>query len=139
RPAGRTWNKPAGPTRARARSTTERWRRETISCEVIYRLSPLLREHGHGNLRNNLIQDGGRRYLAQPALRPQDQPVAQHRNDHALDIVRQDIVAAGHGRERLGRAEERNRGARTAAQMHIVMLARPLDDLEKIAADLVID
>ena len=65
--------------------------------------------------------------------------MAKHRLGHALDVVGQDEVAPGNGRQGLGRAEQRDRRPRTAAQGHVVVLACALDDLQKIVAHLVVD
>ena len=63
----------------------------------------------------------------------------QHRLGHLLDVVGQDEVAAADRRQRLGRAEQRDRRPRAAAEQHVLVLAAGVDDLEDVPLHLVID
>src|SRR5207244_1827925 len=83
-----------------------------------------LAAHRHRHVPHDLSDHLRRCHLAQTGFGPEDQPMPQHRKRHSLHVVRQHKAAARHCRQRLARAEERDRGPRAAAQLHLVMLPR---------------
>ena len=65
--------------------------------------------------------------------------MSQHRLSHLLDVVGQNEVSAAHGRQGLSRSKESDGGSRAPSEVHVLMLAGRLHELQEVLAHAGID
>ena len=94
---------------------------------------------GTRRILDQILHHGRGGPFAEPALGLEDQPMRQHRLGHFLDVVGQGVIAPGNRRQCLGRAEERDRRPRTAAEQDVLVVTAGVHDFEDVLLHLVVD
>src|SRR5262245_52149649 len=102
------WNAPAVPTEYKARHDTGYCivREPNLTKYSTFLRSRPLFQRRHGNLPDDLIDDGACGDFPQPAFWLEDDPVRKDGAGDLLDIVGQDIVPAAEGGHRLRGTKE---------------------------------
>src|SRR5262249_43860097 len=135
----------AGPVRTRPskhRATSRRAaaRRLPPWTAVHSRRLPPFALPRHGHFLHDLFEDrAGAGPLGESKRSAADDPMREDRDDEALDVIGDGVVAPFSERQPLYGAEKGDGAARADPEGQVFVLARPADDLQQVIVDGLID